>query len=109
MKFSVQLEATIRKEVEVEADSYEEAVAKVVASRPKGTAELRPTWVDESAYVESNCELRYEVLGPCGRCKKQMVQRSIPGQSYTYTSDPDNEHADSICYDCAEKAKAETA
>lgn len=107
MKFSVQVEATIIKEVEVEADSFEEAVAKVVASKPKGTAELRPRWVDTSEYVERHCELRHEVVGPCGRCKKQIVQRDVPGQPYAYASDPDNEHADSICYDCAEKVKAE--
>lgn len=108
MKFSVQLEATITKEVEVEADSHEDAVAKVVAQKLKGTVALRPRWVDESAYVESHCELRHEIVGPCGRCKKQIVQREIQGQPYTYTSDPDNEHADSICYECAEKAKVKS-
>lgn len=99
-KFRVLMEANIREEVEVDAITYEEAVAKARAMKKVGTAELAPTWVDTEACVEATGELTHQVIGECAWCNTMMVDREIPGQPWIYGGDPLNEHGGLVCYKC---------
>jgi len=106
MKFEVILESRpATKQVSVDADTHEEAVAKTKAMSLTATVELRPAWVDTSEKVEKTGELEHEVVGDCDGCMKPIVSRDIPGQPWNYTSA--SEHGGGVlCYACSKGEKA---
>lgn len=90
--FRVHFTKTVTAEVIIEADSYEEAVQLASSKKP----DMSPDWVGTEEHLQKTEEYEYEVMGPCGRCKTPIVNRSIPGKPYTYGS---GDH-DIVCYDC---------
>lgn len=100
MKFEVLLESpSVTKQVTVEADTHEEAVAKAKAMNLTVTVEPRPAWVDTTEKVHKTGELEHEVVGYCDDCMKPIVSRDIPGQPWNYTSA--SEHGGLLCFVCA--------
>lgn len=98
MLYRVHFEQTLTAEVIVEADSYEQAVQRAAARPPVKTADrMRPDWVGTDAYVETEGEYEYEVIGRCTGCKQSIVDRAISGQPWTHTS---NDHGAMYCYPC---------
>ena len=104
MKFSVLVESIISKEIKVEASSHEEAVKLVNDMKLVLSGKARTTWVGTEASVDLDGHFEYKNLGPCEWCKLPIVDRSIPGQPWTYGGDPDNEHGGFVCYPCLLKA-----
>lgn len=99
MKFEVLLESlTARRQVSIDADSHEEAVAKAAAMKLTETVELRLVWVDTSVNVQACGRLGHEVIGYCDGCAKPIVDRDIQGQPWNYTT---SDHGGLLCYACA--------
>jgi len=74
--FRVHFTKTVTAEVIIEADSYEEAVQLASSKKP----DMSPDWVGTEEHLQKTEEYEYEVMGPCGRCKTPIVNRSIPGK-----------------------------
>lgn len=100
MKFTVIVEAKVREDVEVEADSHEEAVAKVRDMNLQKSAVMKPTWVDTQENVESTGELQHEVICYCEWCNTPIVHRDRPELPWLYGGDPNNEHGGLVCFKC---------
>jgi len=102
MKFEVILESCkLEKQVSIEADTHEEAVAKAKAMNLTETVPLRPTWVDTAERVKETDQLEHEVEGYCDECMKPIVNRPIPGQPWNHRSV--SEHGGLMCYPCSQK------
>ena len=113
MKFSVNMEHRISDTVEVEAETYEEAVA--IARKDHGirqmTVKLSATWVERSEYTEAYGVLCHEIVGDCGICGNAMfIPRMDDGEKhleahpdwpwYYGSMDESNDYAESACYSC---------
>ena len=104
-KFKVCGEIRIRiaRDIEFDADSYEDAVAKFYALKPVDMGETRrlePTWIGTSEHVDKFEEYEFPITGPCSWCKTPIIERDIPGQPWNYSGDPKNEHGGLVCFKC---------
>lgn len=98
-KFIVQCEKLSRKDVTVDADTYEHAVAKVYADPPREVAALVPAWVDLAETAEAYGVIEHSVMGRCARCEVPLVSRAVPGQPWVVGVSPLNE-SELWCYAC---------
>lgn len=110
MKYSVCLEYTgrVEKHVDVDADSYEEAVAKAATqdnTTHTVTVQLHPAWVGEKAKVEATEEYEHRVEGVCGECGQGIVAREVPGQPWNYGTR--SAHGPIVCFKCLQKTPKE--
>lgn len=99
-KFKVLFENKIRKELEFEADSYEDAMKLALKEKVEASTTLHPTWIGESEHTDGTGEFEHEYLGDCDWCHKPIVNRTVEGQPWTYASDPRRDCEGLICYPC---------
>jgi len=102
-KYVVQLETTTNIQVEIEADSPEQAVrlAEEQHGRQTKKIELKPIWVEEAEKSEATGELSMKIHEKCARCEQWIVHRDIPGQPYTYDF-VGHHSSEMVCYSCLE-------
>lgn len=101
MKFSVLFEQHVHKQVNVEADSYEDAVRLAHQAPPVVVADrMRATWVGSAEHLDREGEFEHCVVDNCFTCQAVLVGRDIEGQPWAYNT---NDDGYLICYACWKK------
>jgi len=112
MKYTIQANADVTKEINIEADTPEEALKAAFeqfAKAIKMDVKLRPEWVEESDYCERHGQLSFEVIGYCDSCKNGILSsrrgdghKLHPEWPWSYTYRGNEHNPELLCYPCAE-------
>lgn len=104
MRYKVLFSGTFSKELEIEAPSFEEAAEFAKQQKLEFPVKLKPKAMGESSSVDMLGYYEFDIIGPCGRCKKIMVDRP----EAPVELDPENMEGPSICNACYKSIRPPT-